>query len=75
MNGIFTPDRAERLARTLEGQSGHEVVRLLNQQRITRRRELGGLLVEARTYAEVWKGNAMYLRIEYETIAEGSDLL
>lgn len=72
MMAVFTPDRAERLAAALQRQPGHEVVRLLNQQRVIATRQLGDLLLEARVYAEVWKGSTLYLRISYETIAERS---
>lgn len=74
MNGIFTPDLAERLARSLEKQ-GFKVTRLVESRLPVGKRVVNGLTVTARIYATVVKGNTLRHMITYETIDAGSELL
>lgn len=70
MNQVFTPDRAERLASTLEAQ-GLRVVRLMRESLVVSQRELGGVRLDSRVYAQVWKGRDLRLVITYETMRSG----
>lgn len=74
MKGLFTPDRAERLARVMEG-DGHTVKRYLEQRRVMDTRELGGLTIQIRVYATVRHDATLLCQITYETIDPRSNLL
>ena len=74
MNGIFTPDRAERLARAME-ERGFKVTRFIESRLPVGKRIVNGLTVTARIYATVTKGNTLRHIINYETIDARSELL
>ena len=74
MNQIFSPDRAERLARAME-KRGFTVTRFLESRVPLGSRIVNGLTVTARLYATVMKGNTLRHTITYETIDARSDLL
>lgn len=71
---VYTPDRAERLCRSLEG-DGYQVVRLLRESLVVSTREYNGVLLEARVYAQIWKGRDLRLLVTYERFGRRSVLL
>lgn len=74
MNQIFSPDRAERLAKAME-RRGFKVTRFIESRLPVGKRIVNGLTVTARIYATVMKGNTLRCMITYETIDARSDLL
>lgn len=73
---LFTPERAERLAATLETQDSLRVVRLArSQQPVIAVREHNKLLITTHVYARVWRGSNLRLQITYEKIHVDSVLL
>lgn len=74
MNKLFTPDRAERLARVMEG-DGHTVKRYIEQRNVIGTREVDGLTILIRVYAIVLHGATVLCQITYETIDPRSNLL
>lgn len=72
---IYTPDRAERLARAFEAQRGYEVRRLIEHQPIISIRGHAGMKIVTRVYARVSKYGVHRCNITYETIHEGSVIL
>jgi hypothetical protein len=70
---IYTPERAERLARTCERQ-GLRVERI-DQAPVVAVRDYGQLRITSRVYARVWKGAALRMNITYESIDSGSVIL
>lgn len=71
---VFTPDRAEKLCRSLES-DGYRVVRLLRESLVVSSRQLAGVVLDARVYAQVWKGRDLRLLVTYESFGRGSVLL
>lgn len=71
---VFTPDRAEKLCRSLEA-DGFQVVRLLRESLIISSRQLAGLRLDARVYAQVWKDRDLRMLVTYESFGRGSVLL
>lgn len=69
---IYTPERAEKLARAFENQYGFEVRRIIENQPIISERRYGTIRIAERVYARVYKGGFHRCNITYETIAEGS---
>lgn len=74
MKGLFTPDRAEKLARAMEG-DGHTVHRYIEQRRVMDTREVDGLTIAIRAYAIVRRDATLLCQITYETIDSRSSLL
>ena len=72
MISIYTPDRAERLARSMEAQRLRVERLLTSEQPVVSWRQYGDLRIESRVYATVWKGNRLRTTITYEVISAGS---
>jgi hypothetical protein len=69
---IYTPDRAEKLARSFEAMSGFTVQRIIEDQPIASFRSHGSMRIVSRVYARVYKRGNHRCDITYETIDEGS---
>jgi hypothetical protein len=65
---VYTPERAEKLARSFEAQHGYEVNRLIESRPILRIRDYGSIRIAERLYARVSKGGYHRCNITYETI-------
>jgi hypothetical protein len=69
---IYTPERAERLARSFEALNGFTVRRIIEEQPIASFRDHGAMKIVSRVYARVYKRGHFRCDITYETIDEGS---
>lgn len=67
---IYTPERAEKLARSFEAQSGFTVRRIIEieKQPIASFRNHGSWQIVSRAYARVYKRGDFRCEITYETI-------
>lgn len=70
---IFTKDRAEKLARSME--AAGMTVRRTDSENVLHHRMADDFLIACRVYAEVWNGRHMVLRITHESIDVRSVIL
>lgn len=67
---IWTPDRAERLAKVMES-DGYAVRRVYGRIAHDATRLVNGLTIASAVYATVWRGSHLKMVINYEWIKGG----